>query len=77
MENHGLVAMSGGDINWTVMTVELLESSVKSMLGAKAVGGLKELDKKAVQELGNVMAERDLPLFGAAGVNKSLEDMYF
>ncbi|MFI4912261.1 MAG: class II aldolase/adducin family protein [Sedimentisphaeraceae bacterium JB056] len=77
MENHGLVTMTTGDIKWTVMTVELFESSVKSILTAMAAGNLKELSKQAVADLGNVMTERDLPLFGAPGVNSSLEDMYF
>ena len=57
--------------------IELLESSVQSMLAGMAIGKLKELDKKAVQDLGNVMTERDLPLFGAPGQYDSLEDMYF
>ncbi len=77
MENHGLVTMTRGDIYWTLLTVELLESSANSMLKGLSAGSLKELDKKAVKNLWNVMKTRDLPLFGAPGVNKSLEDMYF
>jgi L-fuculose-phosphate aldolase len=76
MENHGLVTMTRGDIYWTLLTVELLESSVDSMLRAKAVGRLKELTPEAVRNLGNVMRTRDLPLFGAPGVNPSLEAAY-
>jgi hypothetical protein len=59
------------------MTVELLESSANSMLKCLSARSLKELDKKAVTNLGNVMRTRKLPLFGAPGVNKTLEDMYF
>jgi len=77
MENHGLVTMTRGDIYWTMLTVELLESSANSMLKGLSTGSLKELDKKAVKNLGNVMCTRDLPLFGAPGINKSLEEMYF
>lgn len=77
MENHGLVTMTRGDIYWTLLTVELLESSVNSMLKALATGPIKELSKEAVTNLGNVMKTRDLPLFGAPGVNESLEGMYF
>lgn len=77
MENHGLVTMTTGDIKWTVMTVELFESSLKSMFAAMAAGQLKELDKQAVVDLGNVMKERDLPLFGKPGIHNTLEDMYF
>ncbi len=77
MENHGLVTMTRGDIYWTLLTVELLESSANSMLKGLSAGSLKELDKKAVKNLGNVMKTRNLPLFGAPGINKSLEKMYF
>ena len=77
MANHGLVTMTRGDIYWTLLTVELLESSVNSMLKASSVGPLKELTKEAVTNLGNVMKTRDLPLFGAPGVNNTLEGMYF
>ena len=77
MENHGLVTMTRGDIYWTLLTVELLESSANSMLKGLSAGSLKELDKKAVKNLGNVMKTRNLPLFGAPGINKSLEEMYY
>ena len=77
MENHGLVTMTRGDIYWTLLTVELLESSANSMLKGLSAGNLKELDKKSVKNLGNVMKTRNLPLFGAPGINKSLEEMYF
>ena len=77
MENHGLVSMSRGDIEWTVLNVEVLESTALSIIYAIQAGGVKELDCEAVQKLGNVMRARGLPLFGAPGVNQSLEGMYF
>jgi len=78
MENHGLVTMSLGDIKWTLFNIEVLESTAQSILQALGAGvGLKELGKQEVVDLGNVMKARDLPLFGAPGVNQSLEDMYF
>lgn len=77
MENHGLVTMTRGDIYWTLLTVELLESSVDSMLKGIAAGTLKELPREAVRNLSNILITRDLPLFGAPGVNKSLEELYF
>jgi len=77
MENHGLVTMTTANIYWTLLTVELLESSTNSILKAMPVGALKELSKEAVTNLGNVMKTRDLPLFGTPGVNKTLEGMYF
>jgi L-fuculose-phosphate aldolase len=77
MENHGLVTMSRGDIDWTMMNVELLESTAESVFKAFAVGGIKELTLKDVRRLGEVMWQRNLPLFGAPGVNESLEALYF
>jgi hypothetical protein len=42
-----------------------------------AAGTLKEMSREAVRDLGNVMRTRNLPLFGAPGVNASLEALYF
>ena len=77
MENHGLVTLSRGDIEWTLLNVEVLESTTQSIILALQAGGIKELDYEAVRRLGNVMRARNLPLFGAPGVNQTLEDMYF
>ncbi len=77
MENHGLVTMTRGDIYWTLLTVEVLEATVETLLRALAVGPVKELDRQAVRDLSNVMKTRNLPLFGAPGVNASLESLYF
>lgn len=77
MENHGLVTMTRGDIYWTLLTVELFESTVDSMLRALAAGSLKELSREAVRDLSEIMRIRDLPLFGAPGVNTTLENLYF
>ncbi len=40
-------------------------------------GEVKELDREAVTKLENTMKARNLPLFGAPGVNSSLEALYF
>lgn len=78
MENHGLVTMSRSEITEALMLVELLEMSARSILLAlQAGGGIKELDRQAVKDLGNTMMKRDLGLCGAPGVNKSLEALYF
>lgn len=78
MENHGLVVMSPDSIEWTMMNVELLEMSAYSLLQALATGRrLKELSRKAVRELDNVMKKRSCPLFGAPGMYKSLVELYF
>jgi L-fuculose-phosphate aldolase len=77
MENHGLVTLSRGDIEWTLLNVEVLESTAQSVVVALQTGGVKELDRQAVTRLGNVMRARSLPLFGAPGANQTLEGMYF
>jgi L-fuculose-phosphate aldolase len=77
MESHGLVTMSRSDVTETMMLVDLLEMSAKSILMALQVGDVKELDRQSVRDLGNTMRTRNLPLFGAPNVNKSLEDLYF
>jgi L-fuculose-phosphate aldolase len=77
MENHGLVMMSCGDIGWTMLLVEELEGTAQSILAALQVGGVKELSRRDVVNLGNVMHTRDLVLCGAPEVNGSLEELYF
>jgi L-fuculose-phosphate aldolase len=77
MESHGLVTMSRGGIQETLMLVELLEMSAQSILLALRAGKIKELDRQAVRDLSNTMYTRGLPLFGAPGINVSLEDLYF
>jgi len=77
MQNHGLVTMTRTGIQATLMTVELLEMSARSILMALQVGEIHELDRQAVQDLSNTMRTRNLPMFGAPGVNKSLVDLYF
>jgi L-fuculose-phosphate aldolase len=77
MENHGLVTMSRGNIEWSMGQVELLETTAQSIVIAHQMGEIKELDRQAVVELGSVMKTRNLPLFGAPGVNQSLEALYF
>ena len=77
MQNHGLVTMTRSGIKETLMNVELLEMSATSLLMAMQAGKIRELDRDAVRGLSNTMRTRGLPLFGAPGVNKSLEDLYF
>lgn len=77
MENHGLVIMSRGDIKWTLMLTEMLETSSISILQAFQTGGVKEMSKQDVLDLDNTMKTRNLPLFGVPGENQSLVDLYF
>jgi len=77
MQNHGLVSMTRSGIKETLMNVELLEMSAQSILLALQAGEIHELEREHVRDLNNTMRTRDLPLYGAPGVNKSLEDLYF
>lgn len=77
MENHGLVTMTRGDIEWTLLQVEELEQTAHSIILALQAGGIKEIEREGVRRLSNVMSTRSLPLPGAPGVVKSLESLYF
>ena len=77
MENHGLVIMSPWDINWCMMTTELLEMTSISLTAAATLGKMKEISVEDVRNLDNIMSRRGLPMFGRPGVNKSLIDLYY
>jgi L-fuculose-phosphate aldolase len=77
MENHGVVMMTRQDIEWTMMLVEQLEVTAQSIVAALQVGPVRELSRQDVINLSNVMVTRELPLFGAPGVHRSLEELYF
>jgi L-fuculose-phosphate aldolase len=58
MQNHGLVTMSREGIKETLMKVELLEMSARSILLALQAGKINELDRKAVRDLSKTMRTR-------------------
>lgn len=76
MENHGLVIMSPWDIEWCMMTTELLEMTSVSLTSAAVLGDIKEIAPADLDNLDNIMSKRKLPMFGAPGVNRSLNDLY-
>lgn len=77
MENHGLVIMSPWDIEWCMMTTELLEQTSLSLISAAALGRIKEIGPDDLRNLDRIMEKRGLPMFGAPGVHKSLVDLYY
>ena len=77
MENHGLVIMSSDCILRAMQLVEILEVTSVSLLEALAIGPVKELSRRQVQDLDNTRRTRQLPVIGAQGVNGSLVDLYF
>jgi ribulose-5-phosphate 4-epimerase/fuculose-1-phosphate aldolase len=58
MRNHGRVTMSREGIKETLMKVELLEMSARSILLALQAGKINELDRKAVRDLSKTMRTR-------------------
>jgi L-fuculose-phosphate aldolase len=77
MENHGLVIMSPLDIEWCMMTTELLEMTSVSLVASAALGRVKEISPEDLRNLDRIMEKRGLPMFGAPGVNSSLVDLYY
>jgi len=77
MENHGLVTMTRGTIYWSLLTVELTESSIKSTIMASTTGKIKPLTRAQVKDMSDIMTTRNLPLFGAPGAYNSLEEVYY
>lgn len=77
MENHGLVAMTRGDIQETMMSIEMIEVSAQSILLAMAAGGIREISRGDVANLSNVMKTRGQGVCGAPGVHRDLESVYF
>ncbi len=77
MENHGLVIMSPWDIEWCLMTTELLEMTSLSLTAALSLGPIKDITVPDLRNLDNIMKKRGLPSFGAPGVNNSLVELYY
>jgi L-fuculose-phosphate aldolase len=77
MQNHGLVIMSPADIQRTMQLIEILEVTSISILQALAVGKVRELSRKDVQELENTRRTRQLPLIGAPELDQSLVELFF
>jgi L-fuculose-phosphate aldolase len=76
MQNHGLVIMSQLDINWTMMNTELLEMTSVHIHMAKIHGDITEIDVKGLEEMDNVMRERNLPYMGAPNTYESLVQVF-
>lgn len=77
MENHGLVAMTRGDVHETMLSIEMIEVSAQSIMMAMAAGGIREISREDVRNLSNVMATRKQFVCGAPGVNPDLLSLYF
>ncbi len=76
MENHGALMANCEGVMRALDLLEMMECAAKSVLVAKALGNLKALPDKDVQDLEDVMINRGLPMPGALGVAKSLKDVF-
>lgn len=76
MENHGALMTSCEGVLHAVDQLEMMESAAQSVLVAMQLGRLKPLKDEDVKELGQMMAERGLPLPCSPGKYTALEDLF-
>lgn len=78
MQNHGVVVGSGEGITRSVELLEMVETTALSVTVAKTMGKINILTKKDVENLNNVLKERNLPLPGGKkSKHNSLTELYF
>jgi L-fuculose-phosphate aldolase len=78
MENHGVLALSQGEISAAFGQVDVLEGTALSLLYAKSAGyRVKEIAREEVISLENTMKTRGVPFPGKPGAVKGLEELYF
>ncbi len=76
MENHGALMANCEGVLRALDLLEMMECAAKSVLVARALGNLKTLPDKDVQDLEDVMVARGLPMPGAQGYAVSLKDVF-
>ena len=67
MESHGCVMVSPDGLKRCLEMMEMMEAQGKSMVVAKAMGGLRSMDSAHVDELEQVLKARNLPMPGLPG----------
>jgi L-fuculose-phosphate aldolase len=77
MENHGLVLLTPGDIEWAFHLTQELEGTADSLLRAQAIGGVKEISREGLKEMDEIITIRDLARCGRPGANTRLIDLYY
>lgn len=76
MESHGCVMVSPDGLKRCLEMMEMMEAQGKSMVVAKAMGGLRSMDSAHVDELEQVLKARNLPMPGLPGAVKKLSDIF-
>ncbi len=78
MENHGVIALSTGNIIAAFGQIDVLEGTALSLIHAKSAGfPIKEIAREEVVALENTMKTRGVPFPGKPGVVGGLEELYF
>lgn len=76
MKNHGAVTLSVEGIGRCLEMMDILEMTAKSAAIAEMLGGAKNLSKKEVEGLAEVMQTRKLAMPGMPGKVQRLTDLY-
>lgn len=76
MENHGAIMISSEGAWRAVEFLEMQENAAKSILVSKILGNAKTIATKDVDELENVVKQREIPMPGLPGVVKTLSDIF-
>lgn len=76
MRNHGVVLLSVEGLDRCFELLEMMETQAKTVAIAEMLGGAKALSPDEVRKLDHVMRVRNLPLPGAPGRVKSLEELF-
>ena len=76
MENHGALMISSEGAWRAVEFLEMQENAAKSILVAKILGNAKTIATKDVDELENVVKQREIPMPGLPGEVKLLSDIF-
>lgn len=78
MENHGVIALSRGDIQSAFGQIDVLEGTALSLFHAKSAGyPVKEIPRSEVACLENTMKTRGVPFTGGEGCVGGLDELYY
>jgi L-fuculose-phosphate aldolase len=78
MENHGVIALSTGDISAAFGQIDVLEGTALSLIHAKCAGfPIKEISREEVAALESTMKTRGVAFTGKPGVVQGLAELYY
>lgn len=76
MENHGTLMVSTEGVWRAVEFLEMQENAAISIVVSKILGNPKTIPTPRVDELENVIKQREIPMPGLKGVVKTLSDIF-